>query len=375
MIDERQEELAALYAFDQLEGDERTRFEADLARDPALQSLVRQFRETASTLAHTAAVKPPPNLKARVLATISTPSAQTPADNVIRPAASAFRTFLPWSLAACLALAAAGLGSLYVSERAAATRYRQQHALADVALQSTRQQLEAERLVTRRQLQDLDQQLATANTALAQARNQVDAAVKELDASKSQLASASTQSAERNRRLTDLEQQLSRARTQVAERERQVARLNERIDALTHASTDLSTQLDSAKAQVAKLTNDLQVQAELADFKITLLASMVPDVAQARAVAVWDPKKQEGVLKVTGLPPLTPAQDYQLWVVAPGYQDPLDGGVFTVDPKTGEQTLNFKTNQPATAVNAFAITREKKGGVPKSAGPMLLVGK
>ena len=34
MIDERQEELASLYALDLLEGAERVQFEAALARDP-----------------------------------------------------------------------------------------------------------------------------------------------------------------------------------------------------------------------------------------------------------------------------------------------------------------------------------------------------
>lgn len=372
MIDERHEELAALYALDQLEGPARTQFEAALARDPALQSLVRDLRESAASLAHTATTKPPPILKARVLASIPTSSA--PVSDHSTPSVG-FRTVFPWALAACFALVAAWLGTRLLTERTEATRFRQQHALADVALQSAKQQLEAERIVTRRQFQDLDQQLAAANTALAQARAQIEAATGELSTAKSQLASTNTQSTERSRRLAEAEKQLATARTQLAERERQVSRLNQRIEALTHATSDLTRERDAATARVAKLSEELKLQVDLADFKIALLASLAKDNPNARAVAVWDPRKQQGVLKVAGLLPVPADRDLQLWVVDPAYPNPVDGGTFTVDPKSGEHTLAFKPRQPVTAVQAFAITRERKGGVAKAEGPMLLMGK
>lgn len=374
MIDERHEELAALYALDQLEGPARTQFEAALARDPALQSLVRDLRESAASLAHTATTKPPPILKARVLASIPTSSAPV-SDHSTHSSSVGFRTVFPWALAACFALVAAWLGTRLLTERTEATRFRQQHALADVALQSAKQQLEAERIVTRRQFQDLDQQLAAANTALAQARAQIEAATGELSTAKSQLASTNTQSTERSRRLAEAEKQLATARTQLAERERQVSRLNQRIEALTHATSDLTRERDAATARVAKLSEELKLQVDLADFKIALLASLAKDNPNARAVAVWDPRKQQGVLKVAGLLPVPADRDLQLWVVDPAYPNPVDGGTFTVDPKSGEHTLAFKPRQPVTAVQAFAITRERKGGVAKAEGPMLLMGK
>ena len=67
MIDERHEELASLYAFDLLEGAELAQFEAALARDPELQALVRELRQTSTTLAYTAPSQvPPPALKQRL---------------------------------------------------------------------------------------------------------------------------------------------------------------------------------------------------------------------------------------------------------------------------------------------------------------------
>ena len=60
MIDERHEELASLYAFDLLEGEELAQFQTALARDPELQALVRDLRETSASLAHTAPAIVPP---------------------------------------------------------------------------------------------------------------------------------------------------------------------------------------------------------------------------------------------------------------------------------------------------------------------------
>lgn len=377
MIDERHEELATLYALDRLEGPERAQFEATLAREPALQALVRDLRETSASLAHASATPPPPVLKSRILASAWTAQHAVPSadgDRSGRPAGFRVPAFIPWALAAGLAVLAAWLGQSYLLERTAAARYRQQHAVADVALQTLRQQLEAERIVTRRQFQDIDQQVNAANTALVQSRTQLDSANTQLASTRTQLDGTSTQNADRARRLADVERQLATARTQVAERERQVARLNERIDALTHASADLTAQLGAARTQAARLAEELKAQLGLADYKIALLASLAKDAPQARAVAVWDPKKQEGLLKVAGLPALAPNQDYQLWVAAAAYKDPLDAGVFIVDPKTGEASVAIKPRQPAEGVSAFAISRERKGGVPKSAGPMLLLG-
>ncbi|MES2697825.1 MAG: anti-sigma factor [Verrucomicrobiota bacterium] len=371
MIDERHEELAALYALDLLEGAELAQFEAALARDPALQTLVRELRDASTALAQAASLTPPAALKDRVLASIAdrAPAAPAPArDNVIRTSAFTFRRMVPWAIAASLALAAAWLGQRYLAANSEATHLRHQQALADIALQSVRQQLEAERIVTRRQVQDLDQQFNAASTQLAQARSEVDRIT-------TQLASTTTQAADRARQLAAAEQQLGEARTRVADREREVASLTKRIDGLAGASVELGRQLDDAKVRIATLSAEIVVERDLANYKISVLASLAKDQPQALAVAVWDPAKKTGVLKVEKLPALAANQDYQLWIVDPQYKDPVDGGVFTVDPATGATRVSFSAKQPVTAVNAFAISRERKGGVPKAEGPIVLLGK
>lgn len=362
MIDERHEELAALYAFDLLEGPELAQFESTLARDAQLQALVRELRATSATLAHTAPATPPPvALKQRVLDSLSRrPQAAVAADNVIRPS---FRVWsvVPWAAAACLALSAAWLGQRYIAASSEAATLRDRQELAEISLRSTQQQLEAERILTARRLQDAQAQLASATAELGQAQQQ-------LTDREKLLADARSDIAQRDRLLAD-------SRSQLAERERQVATLTQRVDALAGASIEVGRQLGDAKQQVARLTDELKSQGDLATLKITALTSMLKNSPQAVAVAVWDPKKQEGVLNVQNLPALAANEDYQLWVVDPQYPNPVDGGVFTVEPASGRARLPFKAKQPVTAINAFAVTRERKGGVPKAEGPFVLLGK
>lgn len=62
------------------------------------------------------------------------------------------RSLIPWAVAACFALAAAWLGRLHLASRLEAEGLRTQQALAEVALKSADQQLEAERILARAQL-------------------------------------------------------------------------------------------------------------------------------------------------------------------------------------------------------------------------------
>ncbi len=333
MIDERHEELAALYALDLLEGAEKSSFEAALAKSPELQSLVRELREASSALAHTApAATPPSALRDRVLATISSVPAAAKPDNIIRPPLSVFRQILPWAAAACFAVMCAWLGQLYLATRSEVIVLRESQATAALSARSSEQQLAAERILARAQLQKTDQDLADARTLLTQSNAQV-------------------------------------------------ASLNQRIDSLTGATAQLGRELNDerqkaadAQQRVATLTDRLRLEADIANLKITALASKLNNSPEALAIAVWNPAKQEGILKVEKLPALAADKDYQLWVVDPQYPNPVDGGVFTVDPVTGEARIQFKSKQPIKSIGAFAVTLERKGGVPKAEGPFVLLG-
>jgi anti-sigma-K factor RskA len=275
MIDERKEEAAALYALDLLEGAERASFEGELARDPALQKFVDQFRAASTDLALTAQpAEPSSALRQRVLASIAAAPGPAPVPSKKSSAevvSFAVPTWISWAAAACFALAAAYLTTRYLALRSETVILRESEAIARLDAQSARQQLEAERIVS-------------------------------------------------GRRIADLQQ-----------------------------------------------------ASDIAQLKIARLASLAGNSPEAIAIAVWSPERQEGVLNVEKLPPLRNDQDYQLWVVDPKKPDPVNGGVFTVDAK-GTAQIRFHPDQPVSAATQFAVSRERKGGVPKAQGPLVLAG-
>jgi len=343
MNDERQQDLAALYALDLLEGDELRAFESELTNNPNLRQLTSHWRETAATLAHAAPTTlPPAGLKERIFASLEAKldPMTDPERKVIRPPIATFRAFIPWAIAACFAVLATWVTARLFTAEAALDVLRDETRITTTALKSQRLSAERDRLLAGSHVSDLTTQL---------------------DA--------------RGAKLGEAERQLTALRGQLGERERAVAALEQRIDALAGASAEIGRQLGEAYQQVAQLARELKARGEVAELKITALASLLGNTPEAKAIAVWDPLKQEGMLQVDKLPALASNEDYQLWVVDPQYPDPVDGGVFTVDASTGTARVQFHARQSVRAINAFAVTRERKGGVPKAEGPFVLLGK
>jgi len=139
-------------------------------------------------------------------------------------------------------------------------------------------------------------------------------------------------------------------------------------------ASDSAALVATLESRLADTKQQLLTQGTLADYKIATLASLLGNSPQAVAVAVWNPSSQEGILTVKKLPALAADKDYQLWVVDPQYSIPVDGGVFKVDPTTGEGRLIFHPNRPVQTAAKFAVSLERKGGVPKAEGPMVLIG-
>jgi anti-sigma-K factor RskA len=77
-------------------------------------------------------------------------------------------------------------------------------------------------------------------------------------------------------------------------------------------------------------------------------------------------------LIVQNLAPVPAGKDYQLWVIEKG-KAPVDAGVFCVDAK-GSAQIRFKPKADVAMAATFAITLEKKGGVPAPEGTMMLLG-
>jgi len=121
------------------------------------------------------------------------------------------------------------------------------------------------------------------------------------------------------------------------------------------------------------------------DDRQTLLSSsdvinvpwLPPEAAGFEGVSgdvVWSSATQTGYLRLSGMPVNDPGQaQYQLWIVDPARDEhPVDGGVFDINEQ-GEVIIPIQATLPVTAPVAFAITREKPGGVVVSAGPLLVV--
>lgn len=140
------------------------------------------------------------------------------------------------------------------------------------------------------------------------------------------------------------------------------------------AQNQLTERTLVAEQMIAELGQRLRRTEDLGRLKITALASLVGNTPEAKAIAVWDPEQQSGLLTVEKLPAIAQEQDYQIWVIDPQYPIPVDGGVFKPD-LNGKATLTFKGDKPVAQVAAFAISLEKAGGVPKAEGPLVLLGK
>ena len=330
MIDERSQELASLYALDLLEGQEHAAFESSLTSNTELSNLVRELRESAADFALTAPqLSPPPALKARLMERIGSSSAAATSTKII-PFPRAI--VIPWAIAASFAVGCGWLSHLYFSSESERIQLRDRQTLAAMEVRGAEVQVEAERVIATHDMEN--------------ARKQI----------------------------SELSQQVAASTAQLSERDKAIAALGQKLEGLNNASETAGKLLIEAHEQIAGLNDRIQIQGDLAQFKIATLASLAGNSQQALAVAVWNPNTQQGVLSVAKLPALASDKDYQLWLIDPAYPAPVDGGVFTVDPATGDARIKFTPNQRVNNASKFAVSLERKGGVKKAEGPILLLG-
>lgn len=138
----------------------------------------------------------------------------------------------------------------------------------------------------------------------------------------------------------------------------------------------LKQQLASAEEKTVALNQQivkLQSTNPLASLEAAALRAQNNSWAETGAVIVWDPSKQEGLLKMTKARPVSSNKDYQLWVIDKELPAPVSAGIVTLDEQ-GVATITFKPNAPVPHAAAFALSIEAKGGVPKREGPIVLMG-
>ena len=81
---------------------------------------------------------------------------------------------------------------------------------------------------------------------------------------------------------------------------------------------------------------------------------------------VWNARLQEGFLRLAALPSNDPSDlQYQLWIFDETRETyAVDGGVFNVSlPPTGDAVVPFEPKLPVGRAAAFAVTKERPGGV------------
>lgn len=138
----------------------------------------------------------------------------------------------------------------------------------------------------------------------------------------------------------------------------------------------LNKRESEAKGQIAQLTAEvktLKEQEQQSQLQIATLQSKVWEYRRSEMLVVWDQKRSQGVIVLEKMPKVESDKDYQLWVVDPSKPNPVSAGVVSVDAK-GSVKASFRPVETVTGEAKFALSVEKKGGVPKSEGQLLMVG-
>jgi anti-sigma-K factor RskA len=118
---------------------------------------------------------------------------------------------------------------------------------------------------------------------------------------------------------------------------------------------------------------DARAADPLAQAMLVSLISPTGDHPDAKANVAWQPDRKSGVITINNMPPAGAGQDYQLWAVDANHPDPINAGIIHVEPN-GVTRVRFTPDKDASQIKAFAISLERKGGVPKREGPIVMIG-
>lgn len=104
------------------------------------------------------------------------------------------------------------------------------------------------------------------------------------------------------------------------------------------------------------------------------LTEAKPSGGEISGDVVWSSDRQEGYLRLRGLPVNNPGEEtYQLWIVdeTRNEKTPMSGGVFNVR-QNGEIIVPIDPQLKVKKPKMFAITKEKSGGVVVSSPEKIL---
>jgi anti-sigma-K factor RskA len=326
MIDEQTQDLVLQYLLGELDASMVEEVRARIESDAELKNFAIEMEETVGSIAYAVApIAAPPDIPQRILRAEGR-SVQT-APVASGPKIFAFN-FVPWALAACLAIACIILG------------------------------LDRERVRDgfSKELTALRETNAQTSEALAQLQQRSAASEKEI-------VSFREKSGEMEKELAALQQKNAEAQTELAALKQKAAEADEALAAARQKDADSQKQLAALKQK------DL-----LSQVKIATLTAQVAKFRQTSAVVVWDADQRSGILQLDKLPPPAAGKDYQLWVIDSKNPQPVSAGVLSV-PNNGLIRTSFRPTGPVESAAAFAISVEKSGGSMQPEGQIILVGK
>lgn len=183
----------------------------------------------------------------------------------------------------------------------------------------------------------------------------------ELQANQSALSKAQYRARQFQNKITQME-------TEQAGSQKAGEALQAELQAAQKDAQALRAELEASRQTIASL----QAKDELSQIRIATLTSLVPKTPKALAVVAWDPDRQRGLVKTTNMPAVRADQDYQLWIIDPGYKQPVSAGTLQAQDAL-LPTAQFKPLQPITKAAKFAVSVERKGGAPEPQGPIVLI--
>jgi len=128
-----------------------------------------------------------------------------------------------------------------------------------------------------------------------------------------------------------------------------------------------AVQIAGLKSQLsASLTDASRLRQSNALIGLRLATLEAKDAAYtaSKIMVAWDPYQHRGVVSMQGLPIPPAGHDYQLWVLDPGAEAPLNAGLIT-------DSRPFAVKPVSTPSPGFAISLEPSGGSPELTGPIL----
>jgi anti-sigma-K factor RskA len=167
------------------------------------------------------------------------------------------------------------------------------------------------------------------------------------------------------RQVEMLSTQMSRMKTDTVEAK---SLLDER-DRLRHEVEVLNREMGRRQTEALQVKQDLQVLAA-PGVKSVALAGLGPAPgAQGRTYV--NPSTHSALFYAFDLPALSDEKTYELWFIAGG--KPVSAGTFAVDAY-GRASLRVDRVSDVQRIEAWAVTVEPRGGVPKPTGAFVLKG-